>query len=41
MKSQSEYDYQSINAQSKDSVQKHHDKFGMRCEWIMEVKTTA
>jgi Protein of unknown function (DUF4242) len=30
-----------IDAPSKDSVWKHHEKFGMRCEWIMEVKTTA
>ncbi len=30
-----------IDAPSKDSVQKHHDKLGIKCEWIMEVKTTA
>ena len=30
-----------IDAPSKDSIQKHHDKLGIKCEWIMEVKTTA
>ena len=30
-----------IDAPSKDSVQKHHDRLGIKCEWIMEVKTTA
>jgi hypothetical protein len=30
-----------IDAPSKDSVQKNHDKLGIKCEWIMEVKTAA
>ena len=30
-----------IDAPSKDAVEKNHDKLGIKCEWIMEVKTTA
>lgn len=30
-----------LDAPSKEAVQKHHEKHGMRCYWIMEVKTTA
>jgi hypothetical protein len=30
-----------LNAPNKDAVQKHHGKFGLNCEWITEVKTTA
>jgi Protein of unknown function (DUF4242) len=30
-----------IIAPNQDSVQKHHSKLGIKCEWIMEVKTTA
>ena len=29
-----------IDAPTMDAVQKHHDKFGIKCDWIMEVKTT-
>jgi Protein of unknown function (DUF4242) len=30
-----------LDAPNKDAVQKHHQKFGLNCEWITEVKTTA
>jgi Protein of unknown function (DUF4242) len=26
---------------SKEAVEKHHNKHGLSCEWITEVKTTA
>ena len=29
-----------IDAPTKDAVKKHHDKIGVKCDWIMEVKTT-
>jgi hypothetical protein len=29
-----------IEAPAMEAVQKHHDKFGIKCDWIMEVKTT-
>ena len=29
-----------IDAPTKDAVKKHHDKLGVKCDWIMEVKTT-
>ena len=29
-----------IDASTMEAVQKHHDKFGIKCDWIMEVKTT-
>jgi hypothetical protein len=29
-----------LEAPTKEAVQKHHDKFGIKCDWIMEVKTT-
>ena len=29
-----------IEAPTMDPVQKHHDKFGIKCDWIMEVKMT-
>jgi hypothetical protein len=28
-------------APNKEAVQKHHQKYGVRCEWIMEIKTSA
>jgi hypothetical protein len=28
-----------IDAPSKDAVEKHHEKFGVKCNWITEVKT--
>ena len=30
-----------LDAPSKEAVQKHHEKYGMKCDWVMEVKTTA
>ena len=30
-----------LEAPSKYAVEKHHEKMGIKCEWIMEVKTTA
>ncbi|HEY7107786.1 MAG TPA: nickel-binding protein, partial [Nitrososphaeraceae archaeon] len=29
-----------IDAPNKAAVKKHHDKIGVKCDWIMEVKTT-
>ena len=29
------------DAPNKEAVQKHHQKFGLKCDWIEEVKTTA
>jgi Protein of unknown function (DUF4242) len=29
-----------IDAPTLEAVQKHHDKFGIKCDWIIEVKTT-
>ncbi|MFL6424441.1 MAG: nickel-binding protein [Nitrososphaera sp.] len=30
-----------LDAPSKDAVVKHHQKAGLKCDWITEVKTTA
>ena len=30
-----------LEAPNKDAVVKHHQKFGLKCGWITEVKTTA
>ena len=30
-----------LEAPSKEAVEKHHQKLGMKCEWVVEVKTTA
>ena len=30
-----------LDAPDKDAVSKHHQKFGMKCDWITEVKTTT
>jgi hypothetical protein len=30
-----------LDAPNKDAVYKHHQKFGLKCDWITEVKTTA
>jgi hypothetical protein len=30
-----------LDAPNKDAVSKHHQKFGLKCDWITEVKTTA
>jgi hypothetical protein len=29
-----------LDAPAKEAVEKHHDKIGVKCDWIMEVKTT-
>jgi Protein of unknown function (DUF4242) len=30
-----------IEAPNKEAVENHHAKYGMKCEWIMEVKSTS
>jgi hypothetical protein len=30
-----------LDAPDKDAVEKNHQKLGIKCEWIMEVKETA
>ena len=30
-----------LDAQDKESVRKHHEKLGITCDWITEVKTTG
>ena len=30
-----------LDAPDKEAVDKHHQKFGIKCDWITEVKTTA
>jgi hypothetical protein len=30
-----------IEAPNKSAVEKHHAKYGIKCEWIIEVKTTS
>jgi len=29
-----------VEAPTMEAVQKHHDKFGIKCDWIMEVKAS-
>jgi hypothetical protein len=29
-----------LDALDKDAVIKHHEKYGFKCKWIMEIKTT-
>lgn len=29
-----------LDAPDKEAIKKHHDKIGVKCNWIMEVKTT-
>jgi hypothetical protein len=29
-----------LDAPNKDAVIKHHEKYGFKCEWIMEITTT-
>jgi len=29
-----------IDAPNKEAVEVHHNKLGVKCDWIMEVKTT-
>jgi uncharacterized protein DUF4242 len=28
-----------LDAPNKESIKKHHDKLGVKCDWIIEVKT--
>ena len=30
-----------VDAPNKNAISKHHQKFGLKCDWITEVKTTA
>jgi Protein of unknown function (DUF4242) len=30
-----------IEAPDKNAVEKHHAKYGIKCEWIVEIKTTS
>ena len=30
-----------LNAPNKESIESHHKKYGVICEWIMEIKTSA
>jgi hypothetical protein len=30
-----------LDAPNKEAIEKHHAKFGLKCEWITEVETTA
>jgi hypothetical protein len=30
-----------LNAPNKEAVERHHEKYGVKCEWIMEIKTAA
>ncbi len=30
-----------VDAPNRDSVEKHHSKFGIKCGWITQVKMTA
>jgi len=30
-----------LDAPNKEAIEKHHAKFGLKCEWITEVNTTA
>jgi Protein of unknown function (DUF4242) len=30
-----------LDAPNREAVEKHHEKLGIKCEWITEVKTTA
>jgi hypothetical protein len=30
-----------LDAPSKEAIQKHHQKAGLECDWITEVKTSA
>jgi hypothetical protein len=30
-----------LDGPNKEAVQKHHQKAGLECDWVMEVKTTA
>jgi hypothetical protein len=30
-----------LDAPNKEAVEKHHQKLGLKCDWITEVKTTV
>ena len=30
-----------LDAPSKETVEKHHEGLGMKCDWVMEVQTTS
>ena len=30
-----------LDAPNKEAIEKHHARFGLKCEWITEVVTTA
>lgn len=30
-----------LDAPNREAVEEHHDKIGVKCDWIMEVKTTG
>jgi hypothetical protein len=30
-----------LDAPNKEAIEKHHATFGLKCEWITEVETTA
>ena len=30
-----------VEAPTKEAVERHHEKIGIKCDWITEVKTTA
>ena len=32
--------YCMLDAPNKEAIEKHHGKIGVKCDWIMEVKTT-
>jgi hypothetical protein len=35
------YIYCILDAPTKEAVEKHHLNLGVKCDWIMQVKTTA
>jgi hypothetical protein len=30
-----------LEAPTRDAVEKHHEKYGVKCNWITEIETTA
>ena len=30
-----------LDAPNKEAIEKHHKKYGVKCEWIMEIKTNT
>ena len=41
MYNQQEDIFNCLDAPDKQAVENHHNKHGVKCEWITEVKTTA